>query len=73
VGRATSVATTPTAVRQALNKTQHSHFFCHGHFDADLTKAGLTLADCNSPDAAITRTYDNPFYWAMFVLIGDGK
>ena len=30
---------TSTAVRQALDKAQHSHFSCHGHFDADLTKA----------------------------------
>jgi CHAT domain-containing protein/Flp pilus assembly protein TadD len=167
---------TSTAVRQALNAAQHSHFSCHGHFDADLTKAGLTLADCKdlaaiemftsirldnprlvvmsacetaqikptladeymglsssflfagahnvlatlwrvddnasrllieafyeslneglspvnalqqaqhqlqnmtieaikarSPNATISRTYDNPYYWAGFVLIGDGK
>jgi CHAT domain-containing protein len=37
---------TSTAVRQALDRAQHCHFSCHGHFDADLTKAGLTLADC---------------------------
>ena len=167
---------TSSAVKQALDKAQHGHFSCHGHFDADINKAGLTLADCKdlvakemftsirmdnprlvvmsacetaqiqptlgdeymglsasflfagahnvlatqwrvddnasrlliedfyqglndglspvqalqqaqhqlremsvetlkqrSPNTAITRTYDNPYYWAGFIVIGDGK
>ncbi len=54
---------TSTAVRQALNAAQHSHFSCHGHFDADLTKAGLTLADCKDLAAIEMFTsirLDNP-------------
>jgi len=54
---------TSTAVRQALDKTQHSHFSCHGHFDADLTKAGLILADCKDLAAIEMFTsirMDNP-------------
>ncbi|MEK8021482.1 MAG: CHAT domain-containing protein, partial [Candidatus Parabeggiatoa sp.] len=26
-----------------------------------------------SPNATITRDYKNPYYWAGFVLIGDGE
>jgi CHAT domain-containing protein len=54
---------TSTEVRKALDKAQHSHFSCHGHFDADLTKAGLTLADCKDLAAIEMFTsirLDNP-------------
>lgn len=37
-------AATLAAVREVLNKAQHSHFSCHGYFAADL-KAGLRLTD----------------------------
>jgi CHAT domain-containing protein len=34
-----------SAVRQALNHSQHSHFSCHGQFAQSLSEAGLSLAD----------------------------
>jgi len=47
---------------QALQQAQHQ-----------LREMSVETLKQRSPNTAITRTYDNPYYWAGFIVIGDGK